>query len=172
MRFENSRTVLRLLAWGCGIIATASCASGPRGKYLAGDISDDIRGIETGLSVEPSTVLQAEGARIRLSITNVSEQDVQIRFPETRQVVLLVLDAMGNLEVTDDHTVAIPPYLFLGTLESWEHTMEWDGRIEIDGRRVDLSPGRYQLQVGLRRSGALYVNRTNPVSIEVVAAAR
>jgi hypothetical protein len=148
--------------------ACASCAPSPHGGYLAGDVSDDVAGIETFLSVQPSEIPENEGATIRISIANQTERDVQFRFPETRQIVLLVLDDGGELQYADDHTVAVPQYLALGTFESWERTIEWDGKVEVGGQRLALFPGRYRLQVGLRRQGSLYVNRSNTVPIEIL----
>ena len=83
--------------------------------------------------------------------------------------MLLVLDAAGDVVYTDDRTVAVPTYLSLRTLQEWRYTIEWDGRVEIGGRRLPLPPGHYELQAGLRRSGILCVNRTPPVEIEVAA---
>lgn len=166
---------LRGLSLFAGIPVTAvivSCAAGPTGGYVAGDPSDDISGIETSLSVEPTSIVASEGAKIEVVIGNSTESDVQFRFPDNRQVVLLIRDLSGNLLYTDDHTLAVPQYLSLGTLEEWTHTIEWDGRVRIAGQRLELPIGRYEFQVALRRSGALYVNRTAPVEIEMIRSGR
>ena len=35
------------------------------------------------------------------------------------------------------------------------------------GERDPLPPGRYELQIGLRRSGDVFVNQSNRVAIEI-----
>ena len=83
----------------------------------------------------------------------------------------MFLDPLGDVEFTDDRTVAVPNYLSLGPLQDWRYTIDWDGRVELDGRRLEVPPGDYRVEAGLRRAGSLYVNRTEPVDIQVVRAA-
>lgn len=120
--------------------------------------------------MSPTTISVSDGATIEITIANTTDRGVEVRFPDTRQIVLLILDAAGDVAFTDDRTVAVPTCLSLGTLQDWHYTMDWDGRVEIAGRRLDLPPGRYRRQAGLRRAGTLYVNRTPPVDIEVIEA--
>jgi hypothetical protein len=152
-----------------GAVLLASCATAP-GGYVAGDPSDDVSGIETSLTVEPTRISRDQGATIEITVANTTDRDVRIRFPDQRQIVLLVLDSLGDVTFTDDRTIAVPTYLLVGALQDWHYTIDWDGRVDIGGRRLELLPGHYQLQAGLRRAGALYVNRTAPVDIEVTGA--
>jgi hypothetical protein len=55
---------------------------------------------------------------------------------------------------TDDRTIAVPTYLLLGAPRDWHCTTDRDGRVDVGGRRLELLPGHYQLQAGLRRADA------------------
>jgi len=153
-----------------GSLLLASCATSTPGlRYLPGDPSDDISGLETAISLEPAAFAAGQDVSITITFSNVTDRDIRIRFPPTRQIALLVHDATGAVAYTDDRTVKVPRYLTLGPLEEWETTATWNGRMDLGDRGIVLPPGKYRLQAALRRSGVLYVNRTAAVDFEVVA---
>lgn len=159
----------RLPVLGASLVL-ASCATIARQSDVPGDISDDIDGIVTAVTLDPTTLSESNGASIEISITNATDREMDIRFPDRRQIGLLIRDAAGELVSLDARTIKVPTYLPLGMFETWRYTVDWDGLGELGGPRMALSPGRYQLQIGLRRAGALYVNRSDPVDFVVETA--
>jgi hypothetical protein len=149
------------------LLALSACA--PRtSTAVAEDISNDIPGLETELSVEPTTFAVGDSIQVTLTLTNLTERKLQVRFIDRRQIGLAVYDEAGDLLYIDDFTIGVPTYLPLATLETWKRTITWDGRVRQDRNPVGLWPGTYQLQAGLRRWGDILLNKTNLVSIEVV----
>lgn len=160
-----------LLAAACGL--AASCATMPDGSttgYLAGDPSEDIGGLETTLQLTPASVVRGDSTSARITLRNTTEREIRIGFPDDRQIALLIRDASGEVAYVDDRTVAVPTYLSLGTFERWDYTIPWDAEARLAGRRLPLPPGKYRVQMGVRRNGVLYVNRSDPVDFEVLPA--
>lgn len=157
-----------LVALAAGVLC-ASCAGSrdPNLRYEPGDPSGDISGLETSLTLDPVSFAPGDTSSITITFFNSTDRPIALRFPDTRQVALLIRDAGGDLAYTDDQTMAIPTYLNLGPFEKWSYAVKWTGRAELRDRSLELPPGRYQLQAALRRSGVLYVNRTDPVDFEV-----
>jgi hypothetical protein len=92
---------------------------------------------------------------------------MQLQFPQRRQIGLAVFEADGSLYFTDVDTIKVPRIVPLGVLQSWTHEIEWDGAVDMVGERRPLPPGRYEVQVGLRQSGDIFVNQSNRVTIEI-----
>jgi len=162
------RATAILLPLACAV-TTASCAPTPGMGTVVDDPSEDIAGLETTLELDPVTISAGDSTSVRITMRNTTEREIRVSFPDDRQVALLIRDSSGEVAYTDDQTVAIPTYLSLGTFERWDTTMPWDGQARSGGRRLQLPPGRYQVQAGLRRQGVLYVNRSNRVDFEVKA---
>ncbi|MBZ0267844.1 hypothetical protein K8I85_06800 [bacterium] len=148
-------------------VLLAACAPMPGMGTLVDDPSEDIPGLEITLELDPARLAPGDSASVRITMRNTTEREIRVGFPDDRQVALLIRDSSGQVTYTDDRTVAIPTYLSLGTFERWDTTMPWDGQARRASRRLQLPPGRYQVQAGLRRHGVLYVNRSNRVDFEV-----
>jgi hypothetical protein len=166
------RGALGRASWLSAALVLACCASSgglSGGPSFAPDPTLDNRDLETSLSVEPPTIREGETVELVLTIENTSDRTVQLRFPRKKQVGLAVYDEADLLYYTDTSTIAMPRVVTLGPLQSWSRDIEWDGTIDIGPREEHLPPGEYELQAGLHLSGDVYVNRTNRVSIEVLA---
>lgn len=149
-------------------LATAACASSPPQYSFAGDFEQDWDDLETMLSLRPDALRPGDVALLALTISNVGAGSLQLQFPDRRQIGLAVFEADGSLRFTDVDTIKVPRRVPLGGLQSWTYEVEWDGAVEVLGEREPLPPGRYELQVGLRRSGDVFVNRSNRVPVEIL----
>lgn len=144
-----------------------SCSGSSQPPRILGDFTEDFPGLETTLSIEPQKLEAGSAARLELTLANTTAADMHLRFPDQRQLGLLVYDR-GDLVYVDERSVTIPVSLELGTLQSWSYTLDWDGRVEQNGREFDLDPGTYEIQIALRRTSDVFVNRSNRVTIEIL----
>ncbi len=167
-RALSSRARSCLAACTLAAILTLSACAPRTSTAVADDISNDIAGLETELFVAPDTFAVGDSVQITLTLTNLTERTLRVRFLERRQVGLAVYDLAGDLLYVDDFTISVPTYLPLATLETWKRTIQWDGKVRQDRNPVGLWPGSYQLQAGLKRWGDILLNKTNRVPIEVV----
>ena len=149
-------------------LATVACASSPPQYSFASDFEQDWDDLETLLSLRPDALRPGDVGLLVLTISNVGAGFMQLQFPERRQIGLAVFEADGSLRYTDVDTIKVPRRVPLSGLQSWTYEVEWDGAVEVVGEREPLPPGRYELQVGLRRSGDVFVNRSNRVPVEIL----
>jgi hypothetical protein len=167
----SALSALSALSVLAGAFLAASCAPVPGMGTLVDDPSEDVAGLETTLELDPAAIAPGDSTSVKITIRNTTEREIRIGFPDERQIALLIRDSSGEVAYTDDETLAIPTYLSLGTFERWDTTITWDGQARSTGRRLALPPGHYRLQAGIRRSGSLYVNRSDPVDFEVLVPA-
>jgi hypothetical protein len=156
--------VLLSLVLGCA-------GPAPRYRFLE-DPAQEIHDLETTLSIDPVELAPGDTAHLVLTLSNTGTSRFQLSFPSRRQVGLAVYEENGELYFTDVETLRLPRMVPLRTLQSWSREIEWDGAVGIDGRRDPLPPGKYEVQVGLRREGDAFTNRTNRVAIEILEEAK
>ena len=146
------------------------CSSTSGGGPPPPDVSLDVDGVDVELTVEPARIPAGGPGTLHVEIFNTTDREVRIAFPDFKQVGLIVFENDTPYPV-DGHSVSVPKYLALGPLESWKHSIDWDGGRGGGERRSPLLPGSYELQVALRRSGDTYINHSNRVAVEIVEAA-
>ncbi len=147
---------------------TAGCASSPPDYEYRADSEREIDDLETELWIERTMLEPNDTTRLVLTLSNTGPAFMQLSFPNRRQLGLAIFEADGGLYFTDVESIKLPPTVPIGALQSWTREVEWDGAVEMNGQRQSLPPGRYEVQLALRREGDVFVNRTNRVAIEIL----
>jgi hypothetical protein len=148
-------------------LAIAGCAASVPDYQFAEDFERDYDDLESRLTLEPTVLRPGDVARLVLTLSNTGAGFMQLQFPESRQIGLAIFEAGGSLFFTDVDTIKVPRVVGLAALQSWSYEIVWDGMVERAGERQPLPPARYEVQVGLRRSGDVFVNQSNRVAIEI-----
>jgi len=149
-------------------LVALGCASAPPNYTFAEDFEQNWDDVETSLSIQPAKLAPGDVALMTLTIANVGSGSMQLLFPERRQIGLAVFEEGGGLWYTDVDTIKVPRRVGLASLQRWTYEIEWDGAVEKLGEREPLPAGRWELQVGLRRSGDVFVNRSDRVPVEIL----
>jgi hypothetical protein len=149
-------------------LAIAGCAASAPDYRFADDFERDYDDLETRLALEPTVLRPGDVARLVLTLSNTGAGFMQLRFPERRQIGLAIFEEGGSLFFTDVDTIKVPRVVGLAALQSWTYGIEWDGAVERAGERRPLPAGRFEVQIGLRRSGDVFVNQSNRVAIEIL----
>ena len=149
-------------------LAVTSCTARVTDYQFVDDPTRNFDDLESSLEISPTTLGPGESALLVLTLSNAGSDFMQLQFPERRQVGFAVYDSTGELYFTDVDTIKVPRIVALGALESWAYEIEWDGAVEMGGQRRRLPTGTYEVQVGLRRTGDAFVNRTERVKVEIV----
>jgi len=160
--FRRARIVGFLIPFVC------ACASSPAHYEFAEDPERNFDDLETELWIERTTLEPNDTTRLILTLSNTGPDFMQFQFPPRRQLGLAIYEADGGLYFTDVDTIELPRLVPIGALQTWTREIEWDGAVEIAGVRRPLPAGRYEVQIGLRREGDVFVNRSNRVGIEIV----
>jgi hypothetical protein len=149
------------------VLAIGGCAATVPDYEFADDFEQRYDDVETRLALAPTGLRPGDVSKLVLTLSNVGASYMQLQFPERRQIGLAIFEESGGLWFTDVDTIKVPRFVGLAALQSWSYEIEWDGAVEMAGEREPLPPGRYEVQVGLRRSGDVFVNRSNRVAIEI-----
>ena len=150
------------------VLAIGGCAASVPDYKFADDFEQRYDDVETRLALDPTALRPGDVSKLVLTLSNVGAGFMQLQFPERRQIGLAIYEEGGSLWFTDVDTIKVPRVVGLAALQSWSYAIEWDGAVEMAGEREPLPPGRYEVQIGLRRTGDVFVNRSNRVAIEIV----
>jgi hypothetical protein len=149
-------------------IALLGCAGSPPSYRYVEAVESEIDDLATELRLERTTLEPNDTTRLVVGLTNVGPGFMQFRFPPRRQIGLAIYEADGELYFTDVDTIKLPRVVPIGPLQTWTREIDWDGAVEMSGERRPLPPGRYEIQVALRREGDVFVNRSNRVAVEIL----